>query len=180
MAKYESSCLNTARLWPRACTHTDAARCSELNSAVSWLHKASDSPCSSPSPGCVTLDEPVNLSLLYIPHRKTRHLLYQFPEASLRTGPDHLSLPHSLPPKAAVLKHEPSGSSFRGMMPGRCPYQPTQRLWSRPGTCTFLQAASIMQSAARVGTHCLKVTDWDRLVAAAAAFLLGLVGQGRI
>ena len=31
--------------------------------------------CSSPSPGCVILDEPVNISLLYIPAMKTRYFL---------------------------------------------------------------------------------------------------------
>lgn len=61
--------------------------------------------CSSPSPGCVILDEPVNISLLYIPATKTKYFLPSSQGLTWGLNPVmYLSVPFPSP-KCSVLQH---------------------------------------------------------------------------
>lgn len=68
-----------------------------LSSTVYHGYKKSQiALCLRPSPGCVILDEPVSLSLLYIPIMKMTHLLDLCAEVGLRPGPAFTSDPFTL------------------------------------------------------------------------------------
>lgn len=147
--------MNTVRLWPYKAAPIQT--CIDTRSAVQGhgYKKGQIAPCSSASHGCVTLDDPVNLSLLYKENwAPSLPVLRGWPK-DWTISPTALF--PSLLPNAALFQLIPSGSSSRRKMPRPTPYQQRQTLWPRHWTSIFLRAPHI--SATRVETRCPKVTD---------------------